>query len=512
MMLIHNTREFFNIINVNALKILAALFLSLVAGVTVAFFGILGLVASLTILVVVMVLISGDYWYFWLTVMFILFGYMFLGKGFAYVGVFPLYIGEATIGLGVLILCLSPFLSNRYLRNIFKLWVIYPLILFLLLSVLQTIPYFSVYKIAVIRDAMLYGYAIFAFLIGLFVPKKSIDLFMHAYQKLIPIFLLIAPVVVILSFSVSESFPLRFPGAPVPIFFNKAGDIGVHLGGVAAFILLRLDKNSRPESSKMIWIYWMLWGASITVIGSISRGGILGGISAVAVVVLLRPRSGIYKPILLAILVLWLAMVSGLYSLKLTSLPGHHREVSVEQVVNNLISFVGKSDDSYGGLKATVSWRFQWWESIIDYTFNGPYFWTGKGYGINLGNSDGFQADEEEGLERIRSPHNVFMTILARSGVPGFIMWLIFLLSYYVWLVNISFRRRLTNSMDAQVAIWFMAYTVAMLANGSFDVYIEGPMGGIWFWSIIGISFSYFSAEQPLEFKSEKLPTHSTSV
>ena len=48
----------------------------------------------------------------------------------------------------------------------------------------------------------------------------------------------------------------------------------------------------------------------------------------------------------------------------------------------------------------------------------GPYKWTGKGYGINLADDDGYQIDGS-----LRSPHNGHMTILARSGLPGITLW-----------------------------------------------------------------------------------------
>jgi hypothetical protein len=34
--------------------------------------------------------------------------------------------------------------------------------------------------------------------------------------------------------------------------------------------------------------------------------------------------------------------------------------------------------------------------------------------------------------------------------------------------------------------LFLFAYYMAFLINASFDVYLEGPMGGIWFWSIYG--------------------------
>jgi hypothetical protein len=32
-----------------------------------------------------------------------------------------------------------------------------------------------------------------------------------------------------------------------------------------------------------------------------------------------------------------------------------------------------------------------------------------------------------------------------------------------------------------------LVYWVAVMVNSSFDVYLEGPQGGIWFWSVVGV-------------------------
>jgi hypothetical protein len=37
---------------------------------------------------------------------------------------------------------------------------------------------------------------------------------------------------------------------------------------------------------------------------------------------------------------------------------------------------------------------------------------------------------------------------------------------------------------------FLIAYCLALLVNGSFDVYLEGPAGGIWFWSVIGVGIA----------------------
>jgi O-antigen ligase len=127
----------------------------------------------------------------------------------------------------------------------------------------------------------------------------------------------------------------------------------------------------------------------------------------------------------------------------------------------------------------------------VDDTIAGEHFWAGKGYGINLATEQGYQ--DESGL---RSPHNVHMTILARSGVPGLILWALFLISF-VWLLlkeSIT-RRRGADAGRREYAIWILAYLTAFLFNATFDVFLEGPMGGVWFWSIIGMALVYFTRE-----------------
>jgi hypothetical protein len=35
-----------------------------------------------------------------------------------------------------------------------------------------------------------------------------------------------------------------------------------------------------------------------------------------------------------------------------------------------------------------------------------------------------------------------------------------------------------------------LIFYLAALVNASFDVYLEGPMGGIWFWTVFGIGMA----------------------
>ena len=63
------------------------------------------------------------------------------------------------------------------------------------------------------------------------------------------------------------------------------------------------------------------------------------------------------------------------------------RPVSAHQIVENAKSIVGQSGQQTEGTK---QWRLDWWDIIINDTFHGPNFWTGRGFGLNLADADGF--------------------------------------------------------------------------------------------------------------------------
>jgi hypothetical protein len=159
------------------------------------------------------------------------------------------------------------------------------------------------------------------------------------------------------------------------------------------------------------------------------------------------------------------------------------RPATLEQMLENVLSLFGSSSD--GGLEGTKQFRLAWWGPIVDYTIFGDYFWTGKGFGVNLADADGFQSTADGSL---RAPHNSHMTVLARMGVPGFVMWL---LLQGAWIIGVV---RASNSLrrNGEVALALLAacvavYWMAMMINTSFDPYLEGPQGGIWFWTIFGL-------------------------
>jgi hypothetical protein len=133
-------------------------------------------------------------------------------------------------------------------------------------------------------------------------------------------------------------------------------------------------------------------------------------------------------------------------------------------------------------LDKTRDWRLEWWKKIVDYTIRGRYLWTGKGFGVDLARDDGITINKTN-----RNPHSAHMNFLARSGVPGLVLWILFNAYFGATLLRAYLDAHRTGKQAwARQDLWILAYWTALIVNASFDVYLEGPPGGIWFWSTVG--------------------------
>jgi hypothetical protein len=416
-----------------------------------------------------------------------LFGYTFLGKGYAYFGVSPIFIGELLLLFGVLAALLGggfrPALRSpiSWLVIVWGVW-----------GLVCTVPYLGVYGLDALRDATIWGYGAFAILVAGFMLRlhwwtKASD----AYARWFWWFAFWSPVAGVIFATIEPSIP-RVPGSDIPLLFVKAGDYGVQLAGAATFVLVGLADarwRRRPHRAALEWLWWMAWLAGVAITGATSRGALLSVFIAVATVMFLHRRAELWKP----------ALVSFVFALVFVSadvklIAGQEREVSARQIVDNLRSIVGGQSKT-SNLEGTRTWRLQWWQDIIDYTVHGRYFWMGKGFGINLADDDDYQGTVN-GLPN-RSPHNIQMTVLARAGVPGLVVWSL-LQSTFALSLAIAFvrARRERREWWARVNLWILSFWLAFMVNAAFDVYLEGPQGGIWFWCLIGFGIAALEAQR----------------
>lgn len=393
-------------------------------------------------------------------------GYVVFGRVFAGIGVAPLFVGELTLMLG-----LFAFLfSSSVLASLASI----PTFLLSLLvcwTVFCTAPYVGEYGFDALRDSVIIMYSLFAFAVaGLLLAKPGrlwdVPVFL---RMLTSVFVPLAPALLLISDR--GAFGDQGEAALIHI---KPGTTAVHLAAAALLALLGFRRAG---------VFWtLLLLVAMAIAASVNRGGMLAMMVMLTIGLVGSGRLREFRKILLAAVVL----IAVAYALDLSIPTYRERDVGVRQLADNFISIFVSGDQSLEGTKA---WRMTWWKSIIDYTFNGPYFWTGKGFGVNLAISDGFLVGVKEwpNSPLLRSPHNGHLNILARTGVPGLSLWLLTLSTWAAALVAGMIRaRRRGDETWARMFLLILCYGTGLLIDASFDVTLEGPMAGIWFWSIFG--------------------------
>jgi len=399
-----------------------------------------------------------------------LIGYAFLNRGFAYLGIRPLYVGEAVLALAALtlIVCFA-----RIRLSMVQLL----LLAFMAWGALRTLPYVPQYGLDAFRDGTVWGYGLFALALSSALNRSHFVMITRWARRLLPLFLIWVPLAALIYLKLPQQIPIVPGSGDVPLLVFNGGDTCVHLAACAAFLLLGLYSIQTPWPL-LEEALWVLWFAGFGIAGAISRGGMLAVVLTMAVIVVIWPRRRWHRPTVAVLLVISVFVLVDPH-VKLE----RGRELSVGHILDNVSSVISNNDQRED-LEGTTEWRERWWSKIVGYTVHGPYFWTGKGFGLNLADDDGFQLSADHAL---RSPHNTHLTILARSGVPGLGLWVTFQLAFGGSLLVTFYRaRRRKLSMWARIDAWLFVYWLAALVNTSFSPYLEGPQGGIWFWSAVG--------------------------
>lgn len=415
-------------------------------------------------------------------------GYAFLGRGFSYLGAPPLYVGEVALGFGLLSLLMAGGLT-RVLRSPL-VWLVMVL---MALGAAATVPYLGLYRLDAFRDAAVWGYGLFALVVAALLLKSGwVFRSLHAYGRVLPWFLAWTPAAFV-TYRLALSVIPKLPGSGVPLLSPKGGDIAVHLAGALAFMVLglhRLTPRSERSSGVQEWLWWVFWLLACLSIFT-GRAAILTVASTTLLLLVLRPLSRWGKVVLLVVLFA-VAFITTDVKINL----GGVRSVSAEDLLLTAQSIFGNTGE--GRYDGSRNWRMMWWTDILDYTVFGEYFWTGKGYGVNLADADGYQVYSDHSL---RSPHNSHLTFLARGGAPSAIAWLVLQATFALLLLRAYSRARRQGRQDwARVNLWVLCYWLAFMVNGAFDVFLEGPQGGIWFWSMFGFGIA------ALEQQRRKLP------
>ena len=386
--------------------------------------------------------------------------YVFFNKGISYS-----FLAEGVLALGVVLIFL-----NRKSYKILLDKRVYLLLFFLFITTIYFIrgtmnfDWFSV-----TRDAFMFYYILFAFIMFLFQDELP-----YLFKRLCLIYKWF-PLVACVSFLSLAYIPFF---SALKIFGNnhlllyKSGDMAVHL-----FISSILFLNGYIQVSKRFLIVNAVLVIYLFFITSTySRGGMLAFILAFCIYLYFSKEIK-WKAILSAYgkyLLIIMIITFPLFLMTNVKENFQGRKLGIDQLKENIVSIVNPNIE--GTLSDNKIWRLMWWSKIVQYTFGGEYFLQGKGLGMSLVATDEIITDDAE----LRSPHNFHLNIVARFGVPIFLVWLCWLFFHF---------KKIRDKKENQFQLMILAMMSAFIINATFDVFLEGPMGAFPFWTLVGISY-----------------------
>lgn len=404
---------------------------------------------------------------------FVLIGYIVGNRGFAQqtlITGLPLLPAEAVLaGVGAWLLIKSGIERKLPVQRS-------PLHLLLLLwftiGIARLAVDFPRYRFLALRDFATVYYASFFFIVQAHGAEVRTRCFL---RRCFLIGVLLVPVVFVLFTQFPTLFTHYFTFRGVPLIFVK-GDVAIPIAAAGIF-LLHFDPLVRGR--------WWAPGAALAlllfVFASNSRAAQAGVIAVDCWLIFRRSRVpwlhlGALGAAALLLAALAFSGQADWAEKKLTS--SVERVLSVADVSGTMTY---RSED-LGDKGDNNRFRLVWWRTVARETIeSNPAL--GLGFGYDLARGFVTEYDWAMGEDfSARSPHNVAITVFGRMGFAG-----VFVCLGIVWVMARATNRSLTANDEEAAGLWCMVWVI--LVSACFGIVLEGPMGALPFWVLVGLAY-----------------------
>jgi O-Antigen ligase len=402
-------------------------------------------------------------------------GVTIIGKGPTYLGVPPLFWGEAVLALSLLLI--APWARGTQLltRNRSITAVV---VAFMALGAVLTALSFSRWRLDAIRDAAMWYYGLFYFVgLGLAARETIANRVWSCLRVFWMISLVWNTADLLSHYRLSHLGPI-IPWRGVPFLFNSTHEAGQNLA-LGAMIVLCTATLQRKPILRTILVPIALLGLAVFAAaeGRGMRVGIASGVAA-ALLLCLSPRRAPH-------------LSTRLLTLSVVAIPVLLLAIAINP--DKIVAFAHVdrfADADPSNPTGTANWRIIWWQHLYAAVMKAdPVFGLGFGESLHVYHP---LLSAEHGVFEVRSPHNFNVTVFTRMGIAGLVLWVAILLIGLGTLFGRTWRgmaagEPYTPDRREELTFWLMML-VATVVNSSFGVLMEGPVLGIWFWFALGFS------------------------
>ena len=224
--------------------------------------------------------------------------------------------------------------------------------------------------------------------------------------------------------------------------------------------------------------------------------------SIVLIIPLILIFSGIRQTLRMAVCYIagFITLIAFAYllSMKDVELQGRQGEVTPAFYVEHIETI--DPDNKLPNVTGT-GWRLDIWRQAIDHWLASPTtILVGEGFGRPLtnlrqaGGYTGLAVPEDEINPKIfsvaiRQPHNIHLTVLARLGLLGVLIWISFH-ARILYLFTHSLQKGKRKKQDNSLVLWLLLFYVLGMMLATVQPWLEFSQGAIPFYIILGFSIA----------------------
>jgi hypothetical protein len=409
-------------------------------------------------------------------------GYFILTRGFSYLGLTlgnkPIFIGEIIILLSFILHNFKSSFNALFRHGILK-WLLMWILLGLILLVMH-LPKFPL--ISVFRDFAIVYYAIFILFGYAFYQKY------HNVTKFFKILGYIFIMNTIWGFfyifiDFIEAVSPKLMGI-MPLFtFRSDANGTIFVGGILYFFLL-FKQYGWPKLLSMVLIF-----LQFSLIMLFQTRAVYVSCLFVYIFLLLEGKwRMIVKSVGILVLILLIAIVLNPEIKKRGT--KYYKVNFIEGVTQRFVSIFTPEESG------TSRHRLLWYKALFDESFESPkLLFIGRGFGQSLAVAGLEAGDKNRRAEEIaglaKSPHSILVTIFARMGIIGMVMWLAV---NYLFFSYMFYGIKIANKLDEKEMrnnlIWIAGFILGIVGAALFGVLLESPFTAIPYFFFMGLGIA----------------------
>lgn len=411
---------------------------------------------------------------------FLVFGYIVGNRGFAQItplGNLPLFMGELGLIVGTVFLAIHISLKKEFSFRLDALGI--AILIWMIVGTIRVVFDYPNYGILALRDFAMVYYAAFFFIAQ---PMAKHTCSRKIFEKIFQtaLFLLIPGFLLFKTYPEFFHQHLIFDGTPL-IFYK--GDLAASFLGIGfVYHYCKYDSTNMFKFLLLAYLFLIL-----TIYTTMRAAWV--GLAFILILIIFTKKLNVIKHVCVAIIILILPLV--VYMSIFTEDIKQTRPYAVYEHLISMTDISGTGNysniDSIGS-GANNRFRLIWWRTVINQTLDHGLIF-GLGFGYNL--TDQFYQKYYNVIEQnfaVRSPHGFILSVFGRMGLLGLGLFIFIISAMLIKTYQELYISRKSKILTLAFPYWCVSWVLFLSA--CFGVVLEGPMGAITFWILLGVSNS----------------------